>query len=501
MHTDDADNRVTSTDAAEPSDDQPGEPSDAQASALAQRAEQVGRLEASLEQVRLELSQTEERIAEELAREAESSTAATEAWTAKLAKLREAVASLREAQERRVQELNGAHEKKETELRATHDEAEAELHAKHDEAEAELRAEHEQRENDLRSDRKQRDQDLVDRDKEIAVLSTQLEARGQELERRSQEHQEAAEALERERTRSLEAILDTRMATVESFAKMASERIGGQIEVLRDLEERSSKQEILTDRLLTIVSPSASPLQAMGSWLHESRLRLMAVTLTGILLFAFFLVGVVSTANRLLGSGETSSGGAAPTATANLDEAEAGDPAAAEPEGEDPSGAAAPTEGEEADTGAEEAGTLEGETGEDETDTPEQPAQLSPEQEAQRKALRRKMFDAHRKKRWGETARLGVQLREEYNLDWEAQLKLADALRRGKKIEEAAVVYLAFIEQHPDNDKIVDALFKAANLLVKLGRTEEALPLYERVSKLPKSEFKREAKKALKALR
>jgi len=535
VQTDESDNSVASADPAKPSPDPPADSSDAAAVRLAQQAEQIGRLEARLEQTSHELAQNEEHYAEELAREAASAQAATEAWAGELAKLKGAVINLHEAHDKNEAELRASHAQREREQQEKHEQRareqqgehaqrereqqekheqrqreqqgehgrrEREQQEKHEQCEKDLEEGHEQRHRDLLEAHEQRQQDLVDRDKEIAVLSTQLEARAQELERRSQEHQEAAEALERERTRSFEAILDTRMATVESFAKMASERIAGQIEVLRNLEERSSKQELLTDRLFTIVSPSASPVQAMGSWLRESPVRLMAVTFTGMLLFAFFLVGVVSTANRVLGSDGAAPAGVTPTAMAARGEAgagaetEAGEPSTAEPEGDEPSGAADPSEGDEAGAGTGEADTLKGEAG-----VAERPAQLDPEQETQRKALRRKMFDAHRKKRWGEVARLGGQLRDEYGLDSEAQLKLADALRRGKKFEEAVVVYLAFIEQNPDSGKIGDALFKGANLLVKLDRTAEALPLYERVSKLPKSEFKREAKKALKALR
>jgi len=92
-------------------------------------------------------------------------------------------------------------------------------------------------------------------------------------------------------------------------------------------------------------------------------------------------------------------------------------------------------------------------------------------------------------------------LRHDFRLDWETHFRLAEALRRMKRLDEARGSYASFVETYPTNAFADDARYWVGSMLVKLGKTPEALPWYERVAKDKESNFRAKAKSMLKKLK
>ncbi len=313
---------------------------------------------------------------------------------------------------------------------------------------------------------------LAERDKELAVIRTRLESKEGELSRLSEEHKEAQRTLERERTRSLEAVLDARLVAVEEFARMASERISRQVELLTAIEQRSTKQEIVSERLLKVVS--ATDVGSLPSSLVTSRLLAGSRLVTGpgrnpwkVPALAAAGVVVLLVVWLVAGGDDAPSATSQASAAATRDEIELSvavppkrkEPAAKAPEkAEAPAPEAAPAKPE-APANVEPAAKVE---------APAKPApkKTGAEAEAERKNLRRTLMDAFKKKRWGEAADAGLQLRASYEMDWEAEYTLADALSRAGRKADAIAAYKSFLKSYPDN-KFADKAQKALAALAK----------------------------------
>jgi TolA-binding protein len=99
-----------------------------------------------------------------------------------------------------------------------------------------------------------------------------------------------------------------------------------------------------------------------------------------------------------------------------------------------------------------------------------------------RKALRKKMFDAMKRKRWEDAAAAGIELKNGFELDWEAALGLAESLQKAKRYDDAITAYEAFLEAFPDNKAVWDARYQLAGLLIGKKRYNDARPVLEAVS-------------------
>ncbi|MBI3179917.1 MAG: tetratricopeptide repeat protein [Deltaproteobacteria bacterium] len=283
------------------------------------------------------------------------------------------------------------------------------------------------------------------------------------------------------------AALDARLVAVEEFARMAAERISSQIEVLNAIEARSSKQENLTNRLLGVVDSleSLSPVRgpaALKSADYRGRAgsssRLYLLVGAGVLVVALLAWGIVS----FLGD-DTPAPEAPPRAPA----------VAAQPEPAQPVAEAQEQAEEEAAEAAEP------------TEAPQPVAQepakkLDAKAASERKEIRRKMFEAVKKKKWGEVATLGLKMRGEFPMDWETEYQLADALRRLNRSDEAVEMYRGFTLRYPDNKYTDEALFRLASLLHKQGKSADAASVYKTLADNPDSKFRADASKALKSL-
>jgi tetratricopeptide (TPR) repeat protein len=126
--------------------------------------------------------------------------------------------------------------------------------------------------------------------------------------------------------------------------------------------------------------------------------------------------------------------------------------------------------------------------------------ELSPEETAERRTLRNSFFEAYRSKKWSRAVELGTALRDRFFLDWEAHISLADSMRRGGDFEGALRFYQAFVAQYPENVRAEEAQLRTAQLLAALGRSEQAVPLFEKLAGDPKGRFRKPAKQALKSL-
>jgi hypothetical protein len=331
---------------------------------------------------------------------------------------------------------------------------------------------------------------LGERDKELAVMRSQLESKSADVERLMQERREATQALDRERTRSVETVLGARLLAVEELARMASDRIAAQVEMLSKLDQRSTVQERAATRLLGVVDsleaikpagesppppPPPAPTPPPLPW------KLLAAG-GGALLLVGTLAGVGVTFLVAPPTAVTSTPPAAvsslpaPPTTASA-AAEGAAPVAA------PAPAAVPSPA--ADDGAEEPAV-----------TPAAPAGTE-----DRKELRRRMFEALKKKSWAQALELGTTLREQDALDWEAEYRMGEAAQRSGKDALAIELYRGFGEKYADNKFAEEARFRLAALLVKGKQPEEAVTVLEALTASPNPRTRERATKELKKLR
>lgn len=127
--------------------------------------------------------------------------------------------------------------------------------------------------------------------------------------------------------------------------------------------------------------------------------------------------------------------------------------------------------------------------------------ELTPEQEAQRKLIRKRMFAAAAAGNTELTIRLGLRLRDRFRLDWEAQLKLADAQRAQGNSAAALAAYRHFVANYSTNSYASEARFRLAELLLARGEQPKAQRLLKRVAADEESPFASKAKSQLEALR
>ncbi|MEM6531300.1 MAG: cyclic nucleotide-binding domain-containing protein [Myxococcota bacterium] len=126
--------------------------------------------------------------------------------------------------------------------------------------------------------------------------------------------------------------------------------------------------------------------------------------------------------------------------------------------------------------------------------------ELTPEQDALRKSLRKRMFNAASSQAWNLVIRQGERLRKELRLDWEAQLKLAEAQRKTGAREAAIATYRHFVATYPTNFNAGNARFWLAELYLERGDRERAKRLYGRVVADDRSDFSANAKRRLEEL-
>lgn len=108
--------------------------------------------------------------------------------------------------------------------------------------------------------------------------------------------------------------------------------------------------------------------------------------------------------------------------------------------------------------------------------------ELTAAQDEERKVYRKRMFSAISRKAWPLAVRLGTKLRDDYRLDWEAELKLAEALRLSGQGVEAIAVYRHFIQEYPTNLYADNARYWLGELYLERGDSERAKRLFARVA-------------------
>ncbi|MEL6195964.1 MAG: cyclic nucleotide-binding domain-containing protein [Myxococcota bacterium] len=127
--------------------------------------------------------------------------------------------------------------------------------------------------------------------------------------------------------------------------------------------------------------------------------------------------------------------------------------------------------------------------------------ELTPEQEAQRKLIRKRMFAASAAGNTELAIRLGLRLRDRFRLDWEAQLKLAEAQRIQGNGAAALAAYRHFVANYSTNSYVSEARFRLAELLLARGEHPKAQRLLKRVAADTESPFASQAKSELEKLR
>ena len=184
--------------------------------------------------------------------------------------------------------------------------------------------------------------------------------------------------------------------------------------------------------------------------------------------------------------------------------AEPEDPDEAESAAEEVKAADAPAEETDPGDGAEAAEAPETDEGNPTGGSPVKAAdrtrELTAAQESQRKAVRSEMVRWGKKEKWSEVVRLGETLRQKYRIDWEAELLLAEGLRRTKH-EAAAAAYRAFATAYPTSPAVAEAYYYAGSLDYKAGRQEEARAALKRAAKKKGSKYARKAKQLLAAVK
>ncbi|MEM6731476.1 MAG: cyclic nucleotide-binding domain-containing protein, partial [Myxococcota bacterium] len=123
--------------------------------------------------------------------------------------------------------------------------------------------------------------------------------------------------------------------------------------------------------------------------------------------------------------------------------------------------------------------------------------ELTSDQESQRKSYRKRMFAAFDRQAWIVAIRLGFKLRNDYRLDWEAELKLADAQRLSGEKASAIATYRHFVSNYPTNLYADTARFWLGELFLERGDTEKAKRLFVRVAENKSSDFGKSAKRRL----
>lgn len=126
--------------------------------------------------------------------------------------------------------------------------------------------------------------------------------------------------------------------------------------------------------------------------------------------------------------------------------------------------------------------------------------ELTPEQEATRKVLRRRLMAATEDQDWTQVLRLGEQLAKKYRLDWEAQSQLASAQRHLKRHELAISTYRHFVATYPTNRFATEARYWLGMLYVQRADHAKAKRLLERVAKSDDALLSERASEALRTL-
>ncbi len=123
--------------------------------------------------------------------------------------------------------------------------------------------------------------------------------------------------------------------------------------------------------------------------------------------------------------------------------------------------------------------------------------ELSATQDEERKVYRKRLFSAVKRKAWPLAIRLGTKLRDEYRLDWEAELQLGESYRMAGENGEALAVYRHFVSTYPTNLYADGARFWLGELYLERGDDERAKRLFNRVATGDSKDFAESAKKRL----
>lgn len=345
----------------------------------------------------------------------------------------------------------------------------------------------------------EREQQLNDAAQERAVLETKVEEQQKSF---AQLETMAAKAGDEE----ARAALETHLQALEKLGAESRQHIDQQLSMLDDMGRRIQKQgEVLARLADSVVRNAPEQVNTWQDWLYGNPYRLVAAGST-----ALALLLAISTLALALGGDDSPAATAATLVAPTPVSASATPPAAApatdpqEPDADNtrkavvaeaanvsPNDAtaepqpAAPTET--TDVFADEDPPTEAPTLADSAPAPTaNPVVAAPPvgTEDDRKALRQKMFGALGKRKWALAAELGLALQAGYHLDWEAHFRLAEALRRAQRTNEAIETYQSFAQSFPDNAFADDALFVLGSLLVKQGRKSEAAPYFERLVRI-----------------
>jgi TolA-binding protein len=378
------------------------------------------------------------------------------------------------------------------------------------------------------------------KDQSIARMEGEIGAREDQIAQLEKANKEANNALARERIGFAEA-LDAKLSELERFGRESSERMVRLVEALLTLDERSRRQEELTQKLLGGVTANGEIVDAAAfpalrrrketglAGLIQDKPVLVGGMIGGlgvlvVILLVILLLprGAPGPAPQPLAAGASLA--AAPEAPPEASDAEVeakstaeGEASAkpdAEPEPEaEPEAAqeAQPEMAQEPQPEAAQQAKPEPEPGAQPAAAPDltpapsavnrNPEALSASQNRDRKRIRKAMHAAYKTKKWKTAALLGKKLRDEYALDWESEFMLGDALRHAGAADEAIAAFRGFIAAYPKNVNADDAAWWMANLLFQRGDKKEAIELYERVAGDKVSNFRGKAKNALKRIR
>lgn len=387
----------------------------------------------------------------------------------------------------------------------------------------------------VRESYKEGEKTIAKQAEQLAVLSAKLEERNQGMARLEKAQREITKALQRRSAGGLEEALEGRLTVMEDFAHDASRSNRSQAEKLETVGKRLGEHESLLKNVLeaverlgeakAVAKASGAPVSgapvsgdngasvakgpaaaAQGSrWLRQSPLRLGIATAA---LFGILVLVVVALSwssepvptdmqpadNRESAADTPPSAKAARPLPSSTREA---------PEADDEHGTAVSGETSVAAAAPDSQDSIPDEPTKAEKADPT-PAEVNPtnaaQSEAERKEVRKKMLKAFRQKRWADAIVHGKTLKDRFRLDWEAEFKLAEALREHRKFEEAFAAYQAFLEHHPDTVLADDATFWIAAILHKNGKLDEARSHYLRVSEQKDSSFANKAKLLLRKL-
>ncbi|MBN1959640.1 MAG: tetratricopeptide repeat protein [Deltaproteobacteria bacterium] len=385
---------------------------------------------------------------------------------------------------------------------------------------------------------------ITDREREVATLAARLDAsdnevrklseavdtREKELVRIRKVESDLRNELERTKVRGIESALDARLVAIEEHARLAAEATSRQSDYWASFEQRSTKQALLTDRLLRIIEPSDNsasnnkespeiaaqrlvesmyPNSVSKGRRHRFRQRPWLLLLFGLIIVA--IIGTVigfawfkfandtrnsvsdaklENASEASGASENSETLIVRATTTKADESTLTNKKNGT--ASDKKGASSPQKNGDnqeqqnnkpTDDKKDNSNQITNEKKDrqnnkdnkeknkdkkikDDSAAKEKTELSITLSDDERKELRRELFSAYKAKKWSNAIKAGQRLQASGKIDWEAQLKLARAYRSADKNAEAIDAFKKFLENYPDN-KYADEAKKTIEKLTK----------------------------------